>query len=117
MKMKLNEILIKSFLEIIPIILMIVLIAIIKNDYLLLLIYIILIIILFKIKYEKNEIYILVITAILLTFFEYIFVSTGVEIFLRKTLLNVMPIWLPVLWGYSLVAGKRVILYIDKFKN
>ena len=110
--MKLKEILKKSALEFLPVILMIALIPIIKNDYYLLLSYIIIILISFKIKYEKNESYIFISSLILMIFFEWLFVSTGVEIFLRTSLLGIMPIWLPFLWAYGWVAGKRFVLFI-----
>lgn len=101
-------------LEILPILVMISLIPLIKNDHLLSALYIILIIILFKIKYQKNELIIFLTSLILMAFFEFIFIKTGVETFSRKSLFNLMPLWLPILWGYGLVAGKRIALYINK---
>ncbi len=96
---------------------MIALIPIFWNDYILTAIYAVLIIILFLIKRERKEITIFICAALLMIFFEYIFVMTGVEIFQRHTLLGVMPLWLPLLWGYSWVAGKRFILYINSHKE
>ena len=107
----------KSILEFIPIIVMIALIPVFWNDYILTGIYAALIIILFLIKRERKEIAIFISAAIIMTFFEYIFVMTGVEIFQRHTLLGVMPLWLPLLWGYAMVAGKRFILYINSHKE
>lgn len=45
---------------------------------------------------------------------EYFFVSTGVETFHRVSLLGVMPVWLPFLWGYIFLAMKRVFWMLAK---
>jgi len=105
-----------SFLELLPVIVMIALIPVIKNDFLLSALYIIFIIFLFRIKYEKNETIIFFASLILMAFFEFIFISTGVETFNRNSLFGIMPLWLPILWGYGLVAGKRIAFYINKLK-
>lgn len=102
------------FFEMIPILVMIGLIPLIKNDYLLSLFYIIVILISFKIKYVKNECRIFTAGFVLMIIFEFIFISTGVEIFFRNSLLNVMPLWLPFLWGYGFVAIRRVGEYLIK---
>jgi len=99
-------------LNAIPILIMIGLIALIKNDYLLLFVDVIIIAIAFVIKHEPREWIIFAAALILLPIFEYIFVSTGAEIFLRRSLFGVMPIWLPMLWGYAFVAIKRVVLIL-----
>ena len=44
---------------------------------------------------------------------EMIFISTGVEIFVRNTLFGLMPLWLPFLWGYGFVAIKRGIKILE----
>lgn len=44
---------------------------------------------------------------VVITFFEYIFVSTGVETFVRNSLFGIIPLWLPFLWAYGFVAIKR----------
>src|SRR3989344_9576519 len=97
----------KIILNIIPILVMILLIKVIKNDYYLLLSYVILILILFKINYEKNEYKVLISGIILMFVIEYIFISTSVETFTSQTLIN-MTIWLPVLWGYGFIVINRV---------
>ena len=97
------------FLNAIPILIMIGLIALIKNDYVLLLVYVPIIAIAFLVRYEPREWLVFLAAVILLPIFEYIFVSTGAEIFLRRSLFGIMPIWLPVLWGYAFVAIKRVV--------
>ena len=40
---------------------------------------------------------------------EYFFIKTGVETFNRNSLVGVMPLWLPFLWGYAFIAIKRAI--------
>ncbi len=97
------------FFNAIPIILMISLIYLIKNDYLLTSVYIIIIAISFIIKYEKKEIVVFTFGFFIMIIAEYFFVRTGVEIFVRNSLFNLMPLWLPFLWAYSFVGMKRAI--------
>jgi len=115
--MQSEEIIKQSFLEFLPVVVMIAIIPIIKNDYILLAIYAILIITLFLIKLEENELAIFISAAILMVFFEFLFVSTGVETFSRDSLFGIMPLWLPLLWGYAWVAGKRFILYVNEHNS
>ena len=97
----------KIILNIIPILVMILLVKVIKNDYYLLIVYALLILTMLKINYEKNE-YKLLISGIIFMFVtEYIFISTGIETFTSQTLIN-MPIWLPLLWGYGFIVINRV---------
>ena len=86
----------------------------IHNDYVLTLIYVGIILVSLVVKYEKNDIAIMVFAICIMIISEYMFVSTGVEIFIRKTLFGVMPLWLPVLWAYGFVAIKRSVLILDK---
>src|SRR3989344_9586484 len=111
--MKTDEIIKSSFLEFLPLLIMIALIPVIKNDWLLVAIYAVLITTLFLVKLEKNELAIFVSAAIILTLFELLFVSTGVETFQRDSLFGIIPLWLPLLWGYAMVAAKRFILYLN----
>lgn len=96
----------------IPVLIMIGLIPLIENDYLLTLIYIILISVALFIKHSGGDFKILIFGFLIMTIFEYIFISTGVEIFIRKSFLGVMPLWLPFLWAYGFVTIKRVISII-----
>jgi hypothetical protein len=100
------------FLNALPLILMILLIPVIKNDYLLTVIYIIGIIICFLIKREKGEIKILIFGFCIMLLSEYFFISTGVETFNRNSLFGLMPLWLPFLWSYGFVAIKRSVRLI-----
>lgn len=38
---------------------------------------------------------------------EAFFISTGVEVFIRNSLFGIMPLWLPLLWGYGFIAIRR----------
>jgi len=109
-KNSVNQKLIYIILISIPIIIMILLIPLIKNDYILSLLYIIIISISLFIKYEKNEYLIFIVGFILMIIFESIFISTNVEVFNRNTLFGIMPLWLPLLWAYSFIAIKRGVI-------
>lgn len=99
----------KIFINIIPVILMIGLIPVIRNDYWLTAVYVLIIAISFFIKYEKKEYIFLLFGFFTMIISEYFFVSTGVETFNRNSLFGLMPIWLPSLWGYGFVVIKRAI--------
>ncbi|MDO8521678.1 MAG: hypothetical protein Q7S08_00110 [bacterium] len=103
------------FLNVIPIVLMIGLIPLVENDFLLTGIYAGIIVVSFFIRYGKNDIIFLVFGLCVLTVSEYFFISTGVEVFERHTLLGVMPMWLPVLWGYAFVAIRRSIVILEDY--
>lgn len=95
------------FLNVIPILVMIRLISVIQNDYLLTVIYIGIIIISFFIKKEKGDVFIFFFGFFAMIISEMVFISTGVETFVRNSLFGLIPLWLPFLWGYGFVAIKR----------
>ncbi|KND52120.1 MAG: hypothetical protein AB198_00935 [Parcubacteria bacterium C7867-003] len=98
----------KIFFTSLPILLMIGLIPVIKNDYFLTVLYIFIIFGSLKIsKSTKKDVIILVFGFVIMIIFEYIFISTGVETFTRNSLFGIMPLWLPFLWAYGFVAIKR----------
>lgn len=102
------------FLNTIPILIMIGLIYFVENDYILTILYLLIIIIsLLFIKFNKNDIIIFSFGFLIMILFEYIFVSTGVETFVRNSLFGLMPLWLPFVWGYGFVAIKRSIKILD----
>lgn len=101
-------------LNILPILVMLGLIPLIANDYVLFFVYIAIIIISLFIRIEKNDLAALIFGILGMTASEYLFVSTGVETFNRNSLFGLMPIWLPVLWGYGFVAIKRSVEIINK---
>jgi|SRR3989344_1038464 len=99
----------KIIVNILPIILMLLLIPLVINDYFLTLIYIIIIILSLIIKYEKKDLLFLITGFVAMLIGEYFFIKTGVETFNRNSLFNLMPLWLPFLWAYTFVTIKRVI--------
>ena len=104
----------KIFLNIIPIILMIILIPFVQNDYTLTGIYILIITISLMVKYEKRDAIFLVFGFFIMIIAEYFFISTGVEEFIRNSLFGIMPLWLPFLWAYAFIAMKRSIIIMNK---
>ncbi len=112
--MKLKDKILQIFLNTIPVILMIALIPVVKNDYVLTGIYALTIAISFAIKYNKKDWIFFVFGFIIMIISEYLFVSTGVETFVRNSLFGLMPLWLPFLWAYAFVAMKRAIIILNK---
>ncbi len=94
-------------LNILPIVAMIALIPFVTNDHILSTLYIGIILLALIIKRNKNDLLILVLGFLIMTASEYFFIRTGVETFERTTLFGLMPLWLPLLWGYGFVAIKR----------
>jgi hypothetical protein len=96
----------------IPVLIMILLIPFIKNDYVLTGVYIAIIAISFFIRYEKKDYLFLTFGFFIMIISEYLFISTGVETFVRNSLFGLMPLWLPFLWAYAFVAMKRSIIIL-----
>ena len=90
------------------------LIYVVPNDYALTAIYIGIIAILLVRKRKRNDLTTLILGLAIMTFFEYLFISTGVEKFSHTTFLNTMPLWLPFLWAYGFVAIKRSVEVLDR---
>lgn len=88
---------------------MIALIPLVKSDLILTLVYVVFITASLLIYRKPKDILVYGFGFALMTFSEYVFVSTGVETFLRNSFLGIMPLWLPVLWGYCFVIIKRSI--------
>ncbi|MFH0952559.1 MAG: hypothetical protein V1838_05300 [Patescibacteria group bacterium] len=99
----------RILLNAIPVIIMVALIPLISNDYWLTGIYVLIIIISLVIKYESRDYIFLIFGFFIMLVLEYIFISTGVETFERNSLFGLMPLWLPFLWAYALVAMKRAV--------
>ncbi len=100
-------------LNIIPILIMIWLIPVIKDDYLLTVVYVGIILFCLFIKKERGDVFIFIFGFFAMILSEMIFVSTGVETFVRNTLFGLMPLWLPFLWGYGFVVIKRVLKILE----
>ena len=105
--MKLIDKIINIIFNTIPILVMIGLIPIIQNDYFLTVLYVGIIFISFLAKKERGDIFIFFFGFFVMILSEMIFISTGVETFVRNSLFGLMPLWLPFLWGYGFVAIKR----------
>jgi len=97
----------------VPVLIMIILIPLVKNDYFLTFAYIIIIFISLKIKYHKRELFIFILGFIIMLISEYFFINTGVETFIRNSLFGIMPLWLPFLWGYGFIAIKRSVHVLE----
>lgn len=102
------------FLTSLPILAMIGLIPLVKNDYILTGVYVLIIFIAQQIKRERREILIFMFGFVMMIIFESIFISTGVETFTRNSLFGIMPLWLPFLWGYGFIAIKRGVEILEK---
>jgi hypothetical protein len=112
--MKTKEKVIRIFLNSLPVLLMIALIPFVKNDYLLTGVYVLITALSFLIRYEKKDWLVYVFGFIIMIISEYLFVSTGVETFVRNTLFGLMPFWLPFLWAYGFVVMKRAIIILNQ---
>lgn len=103
----------KILSNVLPVLLMIVLIPLVQNDYVLTFLYIVLIALFLKIKFMKGEVFVFLFGFFAMMISEYVFISTGAEVFVRNSLFGVMPLWLPFLWGYSFIAIKRSIKVLN----
>jgi hypothetical protein len=99
----------KIVLAALPILLMVGLIPIFKDDYVLTALYVLIILVAIRWHQTPHDALIFVFGFVAMIASEYLFISTGVETFNRNTLFGLMPIWLPFLWGYGFVAIKRSI--------
>jgi hypothetical protein len=97
----------KIFTNAVPILIMIGLIPLVEYDVILSFVYLFVIFVSLKIKREKGDLGLFVFGLLIMTLFEFIFVKTGAETFNRNSLLGVMPMWLPILWGYGFIAVRR----------
>ena len=96
-------------LNLIPIVVMILLIPLIRNDYVLSLVYAVIIGLILWRTYERHDETALIVGLIGMFIIESFFISTGVETFNRNSLMGIMPIWLPILWAYGFVTIKRIV--------
>lgn len=110
--MKANKRIFTICINLLPPILMVLLIPFVSNDYILTVLYIIIMIIAVTAKYEKGEYKYILFGFFIMIASEYLFISTGVEVFRRNSLFSAMPLWLPFLWGYTFLAMKRAIILL-----
>lgn len=92
---------------------MIGLIPAVLNDYWLTVVYALIILVALIVKKDKNDILIFIFGFFIMIVSEYLFVSTGVETFQRNSLFDLMPLWLPFLWGYGFIVIRRVTKILD----
>ena len=95
------------FLNTIPILAMVLLIPFVPSDFLLTGIYVGIIAVSFWVKYEPKDFLFFLFGLGIMTASESLFISTGVETFVRNSLFGLMPLWLPLLWAYGFVAIRR----------
>lgn len=110
--MRLTKLAEKTIFEALPVLLMVLLIPFVSNDLTLTLIFSVVIIASFYVKLGKGDLTLFFSGLALMTLFEAIFVSTGVETFTRKSLFGMMPLWLPLIWGYGFVVIKRFVVML-----
>jgi hypothetical protein len=112
--MQYKDKILQIFLNAIPVVIMVAIIPLFKNDAVLTLIYALIIIAAFIVKYDHKDYLFFIFGFIVMIISEYFFISTGVETFNRNSLFGLMPMWLPVLWAYAFVAIKRAIIILNK---
>lgn len=92
---------------------MIGLIPLVKNDYYLSSLYLLIIVVSLILKKEKGDFIFMSVGFFVMILSESIFISTGVEAFVRNSLFGLMPLWLPFLWAYAFVAMRRSIKILE----
>jgi hypothetical protein len=102
------------FLNAVPILLMVGLIPFIWNDYVLTAVYAAIVAAAFLAKRMPHDATVFIFGFFAMMASEYLFVNTGVETFNRASLFGLMPLWLPVLWGYGFIAIKRSVEVLGK---
>lgn len=109
-----NNILLKRFLPVLlreglPVLAMVLLIPFVRDEYLLVGAYLALVSVGLSIRRERHDGLAFFSGLVLMTASEVLFIHTGVETFSQNSLFGLMPLWLPLLWGYGFVAIKRVL--------
>lgn len=96
-------------LEGLPVLIMVSLVAVLGDEFLILGAHLAVATIGLSVRHERYDGLALLLGLVLMTLSETVFVQTGVETFSQHSLFGLMPLWLPVLWGYGFVAIKRVL--------
>lgn len=97
-----------------PILTMIGFVPLVLNDYLLAIICVAIIIASFLIKISRHDFLMFAVGFFAMILVEWLFIHTGVETFNRNSLFGIMPVWLPIIWGYGFVSIKRLIEIIER---
>jgi hypothetical protein len=95
---------------------LILLIPVVKNDFVLTAIYIVVAFLYMLGHRMKHDWLVYTIGVFSITIFQSIFIMTGVETFNRATLFGIMPLWLPFLWAFAFLLMRRGIKVIDNYK-
>ena len=101
--------------SVLPILAMIALIPLIRNDFLLAGIYALFILVALAIRQDKKDLVFLAVGIVVPTIGEFLFVSTGAEVFTRDVLIFGIPAWLPLLWGYVFIMMRRGVAALEKY--
>ena len=99
--------------EAFPIILMLALIPFVRNDYYLAASFIAITVVAFLVEYRRKDLVLFLIGSLIFSLGEALFIATDIETFKRTSLFGIMPIWLPILWGYIFVALRRAVVVLD----
>src|SRR3989338_7529644 len=89
--------------SILPIVVMLGLIPLVRNDVVLAGVYALFIVVTLTVRQDKKDLAFLAIGLVIPTIGEILFVATGVEVFKRDLLVFGIPVWLPLLWGYVFI--------------
>ncbi len=92
---------------------MIGLIPLVQNDYILVALYVGIILVSLAIERTEHDVLLFFAGVVFMTISEYFFISTGVETFVRNSLFGLMPLWLPILWGYGFIVIKRSVSILN----
>jgi hypothetical protein len=98
-----------------PIIAVIALVPLVRDDLLLTGIYIVCIIVALALRQDKKDLVFLSVGFVGSAIGELLFIATGVEIFTRDVLIWGMPVWLPFMWGYIFIMMRRAALALEKY--
>lgn len=97
----------KILKQLLPVFILLILFLFIKNEFLIAFLIILTMAIAFKIEYHKKEIYVVLFGLTLGILLE-LFGSLVLGFQYWKNTLLVMPVWLPLAWGYGFVVIRRV---------
>ena len=101
--------------SVLPVMVMIALIPLVRNDIVLSGVYTLFIAATLLIRQDRKDYVFLSVGMVIPTIGEILFVSTGVESFSRDILVFGIPIWLPLLWGYVFLMMRRGVTALEKY--
>ena len=98
-----------------PVVVMIALIPLVRNDIVLAVIYTLFILVTLAIRQDRKDLVLLGVGLVIPTIGEILFVATGAEVFTRDVLIFGIPLWLPLLWGYVFVMMRRGVAALERY--